>query len=315
MNEILSSGPSESPAEHPMVGEIPTETIGEGSIRESRVKRGDLDAEIRRTQTELPTLPSGAPANVPTVDATPKPEAEGFFASSLEWIKSTFDGAVESVKDAAKWFCANTGGFGKWLQKTFGSKAENPVTPDVQTAQATSTLEAPPEGISVNSWDEVMAIADLPTRVLQATLFAKATEMNCFVLAKGKLENHCSGWCQSVFQKCGLDLYDEKPRLFCDGWQGWGKKGTLNGLKLKPGYSVIYTNEDGGPHQDIILSSEGPDAEGNYRVTNLGQTKSYGDGTGERKVRTMTIPAKNIHVVIAPGATQPWTGDGSNLVG
>ncbi len=220
--------------------------------------------------------------------------------------------------------------FGDWLGKLMGTKpkkegqpsseADSTVSaadePEISTEMPDEDLLTPEDAtglLTVKSWDEVSALSDLPTRVLQAALYANATDMDCFT-SDG---NHCSGWCDSVFEKAGLNVYDDKSRIYVgqpEYSEKWGARGTLSGLKLMPGDSVLYHNEGGtNDHQDIVLSSEGPDEAGNYKVTNLGQLKAAGTG-GERAVRTMTIKAEDIYVVIRPGATQPFEGDGSDLV-
>lgn len=219
--------------------------------------------------------------------------------------------------------------FGEWLGELMGIKPKDKDTED-ETAAATAddepeiSTEMPDEDmltpedatglLTVNSWDEVSTIVDLPTRVLQAALYANASGMDCFTKdKKGKLQNHCSGWCDSVFKKAGLDLYDESSRIYCD-YENWPKKGSLQGLELQAGDSIIRYNGNAstGNHQEIIISSEGPDADGNYQILTVGQTSAKGT-TGTRKVRSMEIKSKDIKAVIRPGATEPFEGSEPSL--
>jgi cell wall-associated NlpC family hydrolase len=242
---------------------------------------------------------------------------EGFLAS----LSHFFRDVSGSIGDAFK-------NVGAWLRDALGlkKKEESGVDPDEDRDTDSdsdrdtdlNTTAKPDEimkELMVKSWEEVKAISDLPTRVFQAALYAYSTNMDCFT-SDG---NHCSAWCDSVYEKCGLDVYNDKARIYVsnDAEYGkqWGARGTLNGLKLQAGDSIIRYNGNAstGNHQEIILQSTGPDAQGNYDVLTVGQTSVRGD-SGVRKIRRLTVKGSDIRVVVRPGATQPWN-NGGNLVG
>lgn len=207
-----------------------------------------------------------------------------------------------SMKDAVVQFF---GTVGDKLREWFGLEPRekdftgDPLRTDEQFPEATSYEP------SVKSWEEVLAISDLGQRVYQAALLAYKTNMDCFT----KDGNHCSAWCDSVFNKAGLGtVYNDAARIYSN-YLSWPKKGTMEGLKLQPGDSIIRhnANRSTGYHQEIVLSSQGPDAEGNYQLVTVGQLSVKGK-SGNRKIRTLTVPAEKIKAVIRPGATKPWTG-------
>ncbi len=225
---------------------------------------------------------------------TAKPEDLGFFASLGAGLKSAGTWISDHLKEAFD-----------WIKKTLGfkdrdeelKKAAREATRIAEGAFATSR-----EGMTwlhIHSWDELLGISDLNQRVVQAALYAYATDMDCFT----KDGNHCSGWCDSVFTKAGLNLYDKSKRIFVGDYKDWEPQGTLQGLSFQPGDSILYYNGNAtsGFHQDIVLSSQGPDSKGDYQVTTVGQTASEGT-SGTRKIRTFKIEGKNIKVVVRPTA-------------
>lgn len=227
-----------------------------------------------------------------------------------EWTLTSI-GAFLSAKfsDISKWFGDAFEGLRKMLPKWVpGSTKDKPPAPEKPAAQVENSvpsLEAP--GLTVKSWEEVLQISDLGARVVQAALLAYSTNMDCLT----DDGNHCSGWCDSVFEKAGLDLYDGKSRFYCDGYEGWDRRGPskdFNG-RLQPGDSIIRYNGNAstGNHQEIILSASNPDSSGNYTLTTLGQLEAKGT-TGRREKQTLTVKAKDIRVVIRPGSTEPWDG-------
>lgn len=287
----------------------------QGTVVDTAVKTEEILQEVQEQTASSTDTPTGEGEAAAEEDTEAK---AGFLAGSLSWLSKQF----ESI---SKFFTDTGNTFGKWLKKMIGieeegskeedSGDEEPAEPESDEPEVSTEVDGEdlltPEDASglleVKSWDEVMAITDLPTRVLQAALYANATNMDCFT----KDGNHCSGWCDSVFEKAGLELYDDKSRIYCDGYEGWGKKGTLDGLELQPGDSIIRHNGNAstGNHQEIILSSDGPDEDGKYQVLTVGQTSVKGK-SGVRKVRSMVIDSKDIKVVIRPGATHPFDGVG-----
>jgi hypothetical protein len=251
---------------------------------------------------------------------------EGFLASLSQFFRDVSG----SIGDAFK-------NIGEWLRDALRlkKKEESGADPDegrdtdtdTDTKRTQPSLSASVETdarpaaimnrLTAKSWEEVKAISDLPMRVFQAALYAYSTNMDCFT-SDG---NHCSAWCDSVYEKCGLDVYNDKARIYVsnDAEYGkqWGARGTLNGLKLQAGDSIIRYNGNAstGNHQEIILQSTGPDAQGNYDVLTVGQTSVRGD-SGVRKIRRLTVKGSDIRVVVRPGATQPWNNgaDDSRLV-
>lgn len=284
----------------------------QGTVVDTAAKTEEILREVQDQAGSSTDTPSDASGSAPEEDSEAK---AGFLAGSLSWISKQFEGISKFFTDTG-----NT--FGKWLKKMMGIEEEEPKEegsgdeepaepesdePEISTEVPGEELITPDDAtglLEVSSWDEVMAIEDLPTRVLQAALYAEATNMDCFT----KDGNHCSGWCDSVFNKAGLNLYDDKSRIYCN-YKTWPKKGTMQGLELQPGDSIIRHNGNAatGDHQEIIVSSYGPDEDGDYQVVTVGQTSVKGK-SGVRKIRSMVIHSKDIRVVIRPGATEPFEG-------
>lgn len=275
----------------------------------------DTDSSSENSDTAI-TSPS-----TPEKDKKPK-----------SWWVGLFGSLSAGFTSVSTWLGETGGKFGDWLggllglkpkddkkKSEAGSDADTDKDEDndarYDTGDALDPDEKIPDDIShlltVKSWEEVQAIPDLGQRVYQAALLAYAVNMDCFT----KDGNHCSAWCDSVFNKAGLEtVYNDASRIFSD-YKTWPKKGTMQGLKLLPGDSIIRHNGNAatGYHQEIILSSEGPDSAGNYQIVTVGQLSVKGK-SGNRKIRSLTVPAEKIKVVIRPGATKPWEGDGANLI-
>jgi hypothetical protein len=270
------------------VGKAGEKSPVEGAVSPAAQQEGQerqIDQQIATVEQRVSDAKAeGIDVNVPTstdVDKKDKVPEPGLWAS--------FTAGLSSLGD---WFKEKGKKIEDWVKKVFGfapteEKKQEQAKPDV------------PGQVQVKSWDEVKAIPDLGQRVYQAALFAYSTGLDCFT----KDGNHCSGWCDSVFEKAGLDLYKESARIYVGDYKGWKPRGSLTGLELKPGDSVIRHNgfTSTGDHQDIILSSQGPDPDGNYQVKTVGQLSVRGT-SGDREIRSSTIKAKDIKVVVRPTA-------------
>lgn len=242
--------------------------------------------------------------------ATVEQKVNGAKAEGMDVnVPAVTDGSAVKNKPAEPglWasFTAGLGSLGDWIKEK-GKKLEDWVKRAFGFEPSEEKSEPSPESqvdvpgqLQVKSWDEVKAIPDLGQRVYQAALLAYSTGLDCFT----KDGNHCSGWCDSVFEKAGLDLYKESARIYVGDYKGWKPRGSLTGLELKPGDSVIRHNgyTSTGDHQDIILSSQGADSEGNYQVKTVGQLSVHGT-SGDRGIRSLTIKSSEIKVVVRPTA-------------
>ncbi len=159
------------------------------------------------------------------------------------------------------------------------------------------------ENLKFNSWDEINEIADPGDRVKHASLFAIRTNMDCFT----DDGNHCNGWADSVFNKAGLEtLYASQNRIFVSPKHPhWRPRGSLTGVDLRPGDAITYYNGNDiseiGAHTAIVTKGAQIDQQGNYILNVAAQTwTNKAAGTGDRENYTVTIPAKDILVVVRP---------------
>ncbi len=292
--------------------------LAEDVAKDQKPTPDDKPAEERTDEVEDADRDTDGETDSDATQPEEKPEEEETswlpkewsFAGVGAWLSSGWSHMAKSIE---KLFTGFKNMLPDWLvdkEKEEEDSAEGSSSSAKKT-EAPKPVVNPTEGLTVNSWEEVLAIADLPTRIVQAALYAYATDMDCFT----KDGNHCSGWCDSVFNKAGLEtIYDVKSRIYCHNYKGWGERGTLQGLKILPGDTIIFHNgnSDTGDHHFITLSAEGPDPEGNYTIRNVSQPTTKNGG--ERKVRTQVIAAKDIRVINRPGASEPWGGDETNLV-
>ncbi len=279
------------------------ETARQARVKEAEALAGGQEAQQSPTEQDPDVSPE---AEVPTSDGTVaevsgKEEQEaGFWGSVKAGFGAVTTWLTANFKKFGEWTSEKSTAFGVWFRKTFDLK--EPEEKKNEGQQPTPLLVSASEylqKLAVRSWEDLQGISDKSQRVVQAALFAYATGMDCFT----KDGNHCSGWCDSVFEKAGLDLYDQSSRIYVGDYENWKPRGTLTGLELKPGDSIIRYNGNGetGFHQEIVLSSNGPDANGNYEAVTVGQTSVSGN-SGERKIRPLSIKGRDIKVVTRPSA-------------